>query len=257
MIRLFRGVSNVLVLLIATAAVPVLADELQVAVAANFLGTLQKLAPEFEKDTGHKLLISGGASGQFYTQITQGAPFDVFLSADSERPQKLEEAGLAVADTRFTYAIGKLVLWSPKAVVVDERGEVLKKGNYKLLAIANPKTAPYGAAAQQVLENLKLWEALNADKKIITGDNIGQTFQFTTSGSVDMGFVALAQVIGDPDKKGGSQWNVPQDLYKPITQDAVILKRTEHVAAAKQLLKWLRTDADALAVIKADGYTIE
>jgi molybdate transport system substrate-binding protein len=244
-------------LLVLVAGSPVRADELQIAVAANFLGTLQKLAPEFEKSTGHKLLLSGGSSGQFYNQIIQGAPFDVFLSADTERPKKLETEGFAVADSRFTYAVGKLVLWSPKAGFVDDRGDVLKKGSYKFISIANPKVAPYGAAAQQVLEKQGLWYPLNSDKKLITGESIGQVLQFITSGNVDIGFVALSQVIGDRDKGIGSIWIVPQDLYDPITQDAVILKRTEHAEAAAQFIMWLRTDGSALATIKADGYTVK
>ncbi len=257
MMQFWRGLSRSLILLMAVMASPSYAEELKVAVAANFLGTLQKLAPEFEKSTGHKLTLSGGASGQFYTQITQGAPFDIFLSADTERPKKLEDEGLAVPGSRFTYAVGKLVLWSPKAVVVDGSGEVLKKGNYQFLSIANPKAAPYGAAAQQVLEKLGLWDKLNTDKRIVTGESIAQTLQFVSSGSVEIGFVALAQVIGDGGAVAGSSWSPPQDMYAPITQDAVILKRTEHAAAAAQFMKWLRTDAGALAAIKAAGYTIQ
>jgi molybdate transport system substrate-binding protein len=253
----WRGLSHSLILTAAIVALPSYADELQIAVAANFLGTLQKLAPQFEKSTGHKLLLSGGASGQFYTQIGQGAPFDIFLSADSERPKKLEDEGLAMPGSRFTYAVGKLVLWSPKAGVIDARGEVLKKGNYQFLSIANPKVAPYGAAAQQVLEKLNLWDKLNADKKIVTGESIAQALQFVTSGSADIAFVALAQVIGDGEKMAGSSWSPSQDLYDPITQDAVILKRTEHAAAAAQFMQWLRTDTDALAAIKAAGYTVK
>jgi molybdate transport system substrate-binding protein len=246
-----------LVSLALAVAIPAQGDELQVAVAANFLGTMQKLAPEFERKTGHKLFISGGASGQFYTQITQGAPFDVFLSADSERPRKLEDDGFAMAGSRFTYAVGKVVLWSPEPGVVDDHGDVLKKGDYKRLSMANPKVAPYGAAAKQVLEQLQVWGQLNADKKIVTADSIGQAYQFVASGSVDLGFVALAQVPGDSDKNAGSIWHIPQELYDPITQDVVILRRTRHQAAAVQLLQWLRADTAALATIKADGYGVE
>jgi molybdate transport system substrate-binding protein len=254
--KIQRGLAAVSAFLAAIIISPAYADELQVAVAANFLGTLQKLAPEFEKSSGHKLLLSGGASGQFYAQITQGAPFDIFLSADNERPKKLEEEGLAVAGSRFTYAIGKLVLWSPKAGVVDERGDVLKNGDYKFVAIANPKIAPYGAAAQQVLTRLGLWQSLNADKKIVMGESIAQTLQFATSGNAEFAFVALAQVSAG-DKAAGSMWLPSPDMYKPILQDAVILTRTEHQAAAEQFMQWLRSDANALAVIKGAGYRVK
>jgi len=232
-----------------------LADELQVAVAANFLGTLQKLAPLFETASGHHLLISGGASGQIYTQITQGAPYDLFLSADKERPQRLEAEGLAVAGSGFTYATGKLVLWSPTAGVVTD-GDGLKKGNFKHLAVANPKNAPYGAAAQQVLTELKLWDNLNSEQKIVMGESIAQAQQYVASGNAELGFLALAQVIGADGKPSGSWWLPPQSLYKTLDQDAVILKRTEHLPAARQFMQWLRTNPEALAIIKAAGYAV-
>jgi len=230
------------------------ADELNIAVAANFLGTLQKLAPAFEKSSGHTLVLSGGSSGQFYQQIVQGAPFDIFLSADSERPRKLEEQGLAVAGSRFTYAVGKLVLWSPQPQVVDDRGEVLKRGDYRFIAVANPVNAPYGAAAREVLEQLDLWEKLTAGKKIVTGESIGQTLQFITSGNARLGFVALAQVIDDSGRIRGSVWPVPQDLYQRIDQDAVVLQRSQKRAAATAFLQWLRNDEQALRIIAAAGY---
>ncbi|HSB97895.1 MAG TPA: molybdate ABC transporter substrate-binding protein [Spongiibacteraceae bacterium] len=231
------------------------ADELRVAVAANFLGTLQKLAPLFETASGHHLLISGGASGQIYTQITQGAPYDLFLSADKERPQRLEAEGLAVAGSGFTYATGKLVLWSPTPGVVTD-GDGLKKGSFKHLAIANPKNAPYGAAAQQVLTELKLWDSLNSEQKIVMGESIAQAQQYVVSGNAELGFLALAQVIGADGKPSGSWWLPPQSLYKTIDQDAIILKRTEHLPAAQQFMQWLRTNSDALDIIKAAGYSV-
>ena len=245
-----------LLTLIAFAVPGAYADELQVAVAANFLGTLQKLAPLFESASGHHLLVSGGASGQIYTQITQGAPYDIFLSADKERPQRLETEDLAVAGSGFTYATGKLVLWSPQPGVVTDSDDVLKRGSFKHLALANPKNAPYGAAAQQVLTELKLWDGLNSEQKIVMGENIAQAQQYVVSGNAELGFLALSQVIGADGKPSGSWWLPPQSLYKTIDQDAIILKRTEHLAAAKQFMQWLRTSPAALDIIKAAGYSV-
>jgi molybdate transport system substrate-binding protein len=250
--KLWWGLFGALML----AAMPAYADQLKIAVAANFLGTLQQLAPAFEKSSGHRLLLSGGSSGQFYSQITHGAPFDIFLSADAERPAKLEQEGFAVAGSRFTYATGKLALWSPKAGIVDERGEVLKRGDYRFVAIANPKLAPYGAAARQVLAKLGLWDSLAADKKLVTGESIAQTLQYVATGNAEIGFVAWAQIIGDREKSG-STWFPPQEFYDPIMQDAVILKSTPHPIVAAQFMRWLRTDPQALAVIRASGYTIK
>jgi len=231
------------------------AEELNVAVAANFFGTLQKLAPKFEQASGNKLLLSSGSSGQFYTQIRQGAPFDVLLSADSDRPRQLETEGLGVAGSRFTYAIGTLVLWSPKADVVDRDGKVLRGGAYRMIGIADPHNAPYGAAAQQVLTALGLWEQLNQDKKLAVGENINQAWQFAATGNVDMAFVALSQV-SDSNAISGSYWLPPQALYTPLTQDAVILTRTGKRALADAFLKWLRQDPQAIAAIKAAGYHV-
>jgi molybdate transport system substrate-binding protein len=231
------------------------AEELNVAVAANFFGTLQKLAPKFEQASGNKLLLSSGSSGQFYTQIRQGAPFDVLLSADSDRPQQLETEGLGVAGSRFTYAIGTLVLWSPKADAVDRDGKVLRSGAYRMIGIADPHNAPYGAAAQQVLTALGLWEQLNQDKKLAVGENINQAWQFAATGNVDMAFVALSQV-SDGNAISGSYWLPPQALYTPLTQDAVILTRTSKRALADAFLKWLRQDPQAIAAIKAAGYHV-
>jgi molybdate transport system substrate-binding protein len=231
------------------------ADELNVAVAANFFGTLQKLAPKFEQASGHKLLLSSGASGQFYTQIHEGAPFDVLLSADSDRPKQLETEGLGIPGSRFTYAIGTLVLWSPKADVVDREGKVLRSGRFHMIGIGDPRTAPYGAAAQQVLTALGLWEQLNQDKKLAVGENINQAWQFAATGNADMAFVALSQVT-DGNTISGSYWLPPQALYTPLQQDAVILTRTSKRAVAETFMKWLRADPQAIATIKAAGYHV-
>lgn len=231
------------------------ADEIRVAVAANFLGTLQKLAPQFEHSSGHKLVLSSGSSGQFYTQIEQGAPFDVLLSADRERPQRLESEGLAVGGTRFTYAIGTLVLWSPEPGTVDREGKVLRAGHYRFVAIADPKAAPYGTAAQQVLTALDLWDRLNREKKLVVGETINQAWQFAASGSVDMAFVALSQVT-DGKTITGSYWIPPDTLYTRLDQDAVLLTHTDKRAAATAFLLWLRTSPEAITGIKAAGYRV-
>jgi len=250
-----RAVGGVLAALCIAAALPASAEELNVAVAANFLGTMQKLAPKFEQASGQHLLLSSGSSGQFYTQIREGAPFDVLLSADSERPKQLEAEGLGVAGSRFTYAIGTLVLWSPKAGVVDRDGQVLRSGGYRMIGIAEPHNAPYGAAAQQVLEAMGLWQQLNHDRKLAIGENINQAWQFAATGNVDMAFVALSQVSSG-DVISGSYWLPPQSLYSPLEQDAVILTHTSKRPAAEAFLNWLRKDPEAIATIKAAGYHV-
>ncbi|RZU38371.1 molybdate transport system substrate-binding protein [Fluviicoccus keumensis] len=228
------------------------AAEVQVAVAANFAGPMQKIAAAFQADTGHTAVLSSGATGKFYAQISNGAPFAVFLSADDSTPARLEQEGQAVKGSRFTYAIGKLVLWSPQAGMVDERGEVLKLGRFAHLALANPKTAPYGLAAQQTLTALKLWEPLSP--KLVTGENIAQAFQFVSTGNAELGFVALSQVWQD-GKISGSSWLVPPSLYEPLRQDAVLLNPGKDNAAARALLDYLKGDK-AKAIIRASGYTL-
>jgi len=246
--------ARILLLALALAA-PAGAEQLNVAVAANFFGTLQKLAPKFQQASGIELLLSSGASGQFYTQIREGAPFDLLLSADADRPKQLVADGLAIPGSRFTYAIGTLVLWSPKADLVDRDGKVLRDGAYRMLGIAEPRNAPYGAAAQQVLASLGLWDKLNQDKKLAVGENITQAWQFAATGNVDMAFVALSQVSSD-GVIAGSYWLPPQSLYAPLDQDAVILMRTGKQAAAEAFMNWLRKDPQAIATIRAAGYDV-
>lgn len=231
---------------------PVRADDVAVAVAANFSPVVKDLQEKFEKKTGHKLVASFGSSGAFYAQIQNGAPFEVLLSADSERPKKLEDEKLAVAGSRFTYAVGKLVLWSPKPDAVDQDGAVLKQGKFAKLAIADPKTAPYGAAAQETLKNLKLWDGLTS--KTVQGVDIAQAYQFVASGNADLGFVAYSQILvkGEPQ---GSFWQVPATLYAPIEQQAVLLTKGKDSAAAKAFLDYLKSD-EARAVILAFGYQV-
>jgi molybdate transport system substrate-binding protein len=249
-------VGQLLVALLTAVSLVAKADELNIAVAANFYGTLQELAPRFEQATGNKVLLSSGSSGQFYTQIKQGAPFDVLLSADSERPRQLEAEGLAVTGSRFTYAAGTLVLWSPQSQAVDSAGKVLLSGRFRMIGIADPANAPYGAAAAQVLKNLGIWEQLNRDKKLAFGENITQAWQFASTGNADMAFVALSQVT-DGKIVSGSYWIPPQSLYTSIDQDAVVLARTTKRRTAEVFLTWLRHDPQAIAIIKAAGYSVK
>lgn len=231
----------------------VAADELGVAVAANFYETLQKMAPLFERASGHTLVLSSGASGQLYAQIKQGAPFDVFLSADTDKPARLDAEALAVPGSRFIYARGTLVLWSPKPGVVDAQGKVLQENGFSHIALASPDTAPYGTAARQVLVSLGLWDGLNQQKKLVLGENVTQTWQFAATGNVDMAFVALSQVKAGAGISG-SYWLPPQTMYAPIDQGGVIIARSTKQAAAEAFVKWLRTNPDALAALKGAGY---
>ena len=227
------------------------ADEVQVAVAANFTAPMKAIVAEFEKLTGHKAQLSFGGTGKFYAQIKNGAPFQVFLSADDETPAKLEQEGLAEAGSRFTYAVGTLALWSARPDVVDDKGEVLSRGAFAHLALANPKLAPYGAAAMETLEKLGLAASLRA--KFVQGENIAQTHQFVVSGNAELGFVALSQVMKDGRIGAGSAWIVPAGMHRPIRQDAVILNPGRDKAAANALLRYLR-GRRAQAIIRAHGY---
>lgn len=228
------------------------ADEVSVAVAANFTAPMKQIATDFEKDTGHKLVASYGATGKFYAQIKNGAPFEVLLSADDETPTKLVKENAAVASSQFTYAIGTLVLWSAKPAIVDKQGLVLKNGGFDHIALANPKLAPYGAAAVQTLQALGEYDRLSP--KFVMGENITQTHQFISTGNALLGFVALSQVLVD-GKIEGSSWVVPAKLYSPIRQDAVILDKGKGKPAVDALIKYLKSDK-AKAVIKSFGYEL-
>lgn len=243
--------SAVLAALLLSLAAPVLAGEVQVAVAANFTAPMKQIAEGFEKATGHKTLLSFGATGKFYAQITNGAPFQVFLAADSATPARLEKEGLAVQGSRFTYATGKLVLWSAKDDLVDAQGDVLKKGGFKHLAIAAPKLAPYGAAAVETMTKMGLADTLAP--LLVQGESIGQTYSFVASGNADLGFVALSQVYENGKIKSGSAWIVPAGMHSPILQDVVLLSQAKDNAAAIALMQYLKTDA-AKAVISSYGY---
>ena len=230
-----------------------LADEVQVAVAANFTAPIKAIARAFEKDTGHRVVASFGATGQLYAQIQHGAPFEVFFSADDSTPARLENEGLGVAGTRFTYATGSLVLWSAKAGYVEDDGAVLKANQFRHLAIANPKTAPYGLAATQVLDKLGLTEAVRS--KLVEGQSITQTLQFVSTGNAELGFVALSQVYQDGRISSGSAWIVPDDMYAPIRQDALILTKGADNPAATALVEYLK-GPKAAEIIRSFGYQL-
>lgn len=235
----------------ALVGVPVLAADVQVAVAANFTAPMKLIAADFEKDTGHTAVLSFGATGKFYAQISNGAPFEVFLAADDETPKKLEQDGAAVPGSRFTYATGRLALWSARSGLVDAQGEVLRKGGFGKLAIAAPKLAPYGAAAVETMNKLGLGAAL--EPTLVIGESIGQAFSFVATGNAELGFVALSQVYEGGKIKSGSAWIVPETLHGPIRQDAVLLTRGKDNPAATALLAFLKTDR-AKAVIRSFGY---
>lgn len=230
---------------------PVHAAEVNVAVAANFTAPMNAIASEFARDTGHQAKLAFGGSGKLYAQIKNGAPFQVFLSADDEKPAKLEQEGLAVPGSRFTYAIGTLVLWSPYAGYVDANGDVLKHGKFNKLAIANPKLAPYGKAAIEVLTGMGLLDTLAP--RLVQGENIAQTYQFVGTGNAELGFVALSQVMKDGKITNGSAWVIPAKLHASIRQDAVILSSAKDNPAAKALMQYLKGDK-AKAIIKSYGY---
>ena len=250
MMQRSKGLLAVLALVLASTAH---AAEVRLAVASNFTAPMQAIAADFERKTGHKALLSFGATGKFYAQITNGAPFELLLAADATTPAKLEQEGAAVTGSRFTYAIGKLVLWSAKSGFVDAQGEVLRTGKFEHLALANPKTAPYGAAAMEVLSQLKLADKLAP--KFVQGENITQTYQFVASGNAELGFVALSQVLRDGKAGQGSAWIVAPELYQPLRQDAVMLLAGQGKPAAAALMDHLESN-EAKAVILSYGYSL-
>ena len=229
------------------------AGEVLVAVAANFTAPAQQIAGEFERRTGHKAVLAFGSTGKFYAQISNGAPFEVLLAADHTTPAKLEKEGQAVPGSRFTYAVGTLVLWSAKPDYVDSKGEILQANKFNKLAIANPKTAPYGVAAIETLTRLKLLAAVQP--KFVQGENIVQTHQFVSTGNADVGFVALSQVFKEGKLIGGSVWIVPAGLHEPIHQDAAILAKGKDNPVANAFMDFLKSPY-AHAVIKSYGYAL-
>ncbi|MDB5492995.1 MAG: molybdenum transporter, periplasmic molybdate-binding protein [Phenylobacterium sp.] len=243
-------VAGLLALLFAGFAAPALAGEAQVAVAANFTEPAKAIAAAFTAATGHRAILSFGASGQFYAQMAHGAPYEVFLSADADRPKKAEQDGLAAPGTRFTYAVGRLALFSRTPGLVDPAGAVLKTGRFNKLAIADPAAAPYGAAAIQTLRRLGVYEAVRP--KLVQGASITQAYQFVATGAAELGFVALSQVVGEP---GGSRWVVPERDHAPIDQQAILLDTGRKNPAAKAFLAFLK-GPQARAIIQRYGYGV-
>jgi molybdate transport system substrate-binding protein len=232
------------------AAAPVSAADVQVAVAANFTEPAKEIATAFEAKTHDHVALSFGSSGQFYTQIAHGAPFEIMLSADADRPERIEKEGLGVAGTRFSYAFGRLVLWSAMPSLVDPKGAVLKSGKFEKLAIADPEAAPYGVAAVQTMQKLGVYDGLQA--RIVKGTSITQAWQFVKSGAAELGFVALSQVISDPS---GSRWVVPESYHAPIDQQAILLMPGANNPSAKAFLTFLK-GREARAIIKRYGYEV-
>ena len=229
------------------------AAEVSVAVAANFTAPMNKIAAAFEQDTGHRALLAFGSTGKFYAQIRNGAPFQLLLAADQETPARLEQEGQTLAGSRFTYATGRLVLWSKQAGLVDDKGEVLRKGGFEKIAIADPKLAPYGAAAVEVLDKLGLRQTLQP--KIIQGENISMAYQWVSTGNAALGFVALSQIMSDGKIAEGSAWVIPTTLHAALRQDAVALANSKDNAAAAALLAYLKGDK-AKAIIRSFGYAL-
>lgn len=225
-----------------------MAEEIRVAVASNFTDAARSISRLFETNTGHKVVLAFGSTGKHYAQIKNGAPFDVFLAADVHRPELLEKEGVAIAGSRFTYAVGKLVLWSPINGYVDPDGQVLQRMNFRFLAIANPRLAPYGVAAREVLQARGVWDSLTG--RIVRGENIGQAFQFVYSGNAELGLIAYSQVQRPGLPPEGSIWVVPQALYHPVEQQAVLLKDRK---AARTFLSFVQSDT-ALQIIHDYGY---
>jgi len=242
--------THILLSLVMLTARPSLADEIRVAVASNFTEAAKSIARHFEAATRHKVVLSFGSTGKHYAQIRNGAPFDVFLAADSRRPELLDQEGVAIPDSRFTYAVGKLVLWSPKAGYVDPAGKVLQHMKYRFLAVANPRLAPYGVAAREVLQARGLWDGYTGHR--VRGENIGQTYQFVKSGNAELGFIAYSQIKQARPRLPGSFWIVPQKLYQPIKQQAVLLTDDK---ASRAFLSFMQSD-DVLHIIHDYGYDI-
>lgn len=232
------------------------ADEITLAVASNFAVPVKKIITDFEQSTPHKVRLILGSSGKLFAQIIHGAPYDIFLSADQTKPARLETDGRAIE--RFTYAIGGLALWSSQANYILAGADILKAGKFRKIALANPKLAPYGVAARDTLQALDLYEALS--KKFITGENIAQTYHFISSGNAELGFIALSQLrsmaqLQSITANNGSFWIIPEELYTPIAQDAVLLKKAAHNPAALAFMAYLRSEG-AKNILLRYGYKI-
>ena len=232
-----------------------IADEIKIAVASNFYPTMKELVTHFESitpnsDTTNNIVLISGSSGKHYAQILNGAPFDLFFSADKLRPNMLEKEDVFNNQSRFTYALGKLALWSPFNEYVDSDGQVLYNDDFRFLAIANPKIAPYGIASKETLISMNLWQDM--EEKLVRGENIAQTFQFAKSGNAKLGFVSYSQILSLNSRSEGSYWLVPQDMYQPIEQQAILLKDS---SLGKDFLSFIMSD-EALDIIKRNGYDL-
>jgi molybdate transport system substrate-binding protein len=244
--RLFFALIAFLPVVVVAAA----GEPVRVAVAANFADTARLIAQGFERESGRPVILVAGSTGKLYAQIVNGAPFDAFFAADARRPQLLDEGGLAVRGSRFTYATGRLLLWSPEPGYIDSSAQVLAEGDFRHLAIANPRLAPYGKAAREVLEKLGLWGRLRG--RMVRGENIGQTYQFVKSGNARLGFIAASQIMRPDGDPPGSHWLIPQSLYTPIEQQAVLLRDSP---GARAFLAYARGEA-AREIIRRFGYRI-
>ena len=234
-------------------SLPVCAGEVSAAVASNFSAPMRQIAALFQKESGHTVKLIFGSTGGFYAQVREGAPFDVFVAADSATPQRLEEEGYAVVGSRFVYALGKLVLWSAQPGYVDEHGVVLRNGHYRQLGIADPKLAPYGKAAKEMLDALRLWHIVKS--KLVIGENITQAWQFAATGNSELAFVALSQIMRDGKVAEGSYWIVPAHLYHPIRQSAELLSGAKDKDAAQAFLDFLKSEK-AATVMRSYGYEL-
>ena len=232
-----------------------IADEIKIAVASNFYPTMKELVTHFESitpnsDTTNNIVLISGSSGKHYAQILNGAPFDLFFSADKLRPNMLEKEEVFNNQSRFTYALGKLALWSPFNEYIDSDGQVLYNDDFRFIAIANPRIAPYGIASKETLTSMNLWQDM--EEKLVRGENIAQTFQFAKSGNAKLGFVSYSQILSLNSSSEGSYWLVPQSMYQPIEQQAILLKDS---SLGKDFLSFIKSD-EALDIIKRNGYDL-
>lgn len=232
---------------------PVRADEVNIAVASNFAAPIKMIIAEFEQQTGHQTNLTLGASGRFVAQITHGAPFHVFLSADRRKPKALGASGIGLDASRFTYAIGGLALWSAQEDFIKGNSKILKKGLFRKIAFANPRIAPYGTATTEVLKSLGLYDALSS--KFVQGENIAQTYQFVATGNADLGFVSVSQVMRKGELLAGSIWIIPQNMHSPIRQDAILLKSAENNHAALAFMAYLKS-GQARNIMRDFGYRL-
>lgn len=246
-----RGVFAAVMVSISLASAPACAGEVRVAVASNFVAPMERLVPLFQKESGHTVIVTPGPSGKLYAQIKKGAAFDVFLSADEELPKRLMQEGAAVSGSRFVFASGRLVLWSAQPGFVDDKGLVLNRGNFNLLAIPNPVNSPYGVAAKETLTKLTMWNAMQ--RKLDKGDDVIETYRFAASERAELAFIPLSQVMRDGKIGTGSWWLVPPELHNPVRQSAALLTSAKDPAAAKAFLAFLKSEK-ARAVMRGFGY---